>query len=142
MLKECSNIAEAAFKNFSLAKMALISERLEISLTNELNFYQKLSDAVGDFGAVFIENEKNTSDERISIEVSTEGISIFLGSSAFCQAANLHNAVFKFICLHLIFKIKFDGRCHNLVHFLARSHGLPIQFETNHHIEKLLSKLD
>lgn len=93
-----------------------IASAMGIGLLNERDFYRELSSKVGDVDCAFIEDCKNTQQNNIiSVEDRLdEGIFLHVGSNIFKNFENLHEAVWYFIVMHEIFKVKFDDRACNL----------------------------
>ena len=109
-------------KKFSMLALSRISERHSLPLSDELGFYRKLSDKCGDFQAGFIEKEKNTARNSISIEHNEQTI-VFLGNKALKRTEDLHQAVWMVIMLLEVFKVKPDDDIKNLYAYFGAVFG-------------------
>lgn len=109
-------------KKFDVRTLASLASKFNASLEDEYQFYKKISEALNDFEFGFVERQKNTTESVISIEFADQ-ITIYVGQSPFCIEDNLHEAVWKVVLLHIIFKVKFPDTISNLAQALAHASG-------------------
>lgn len=122
--------------------LALISEKLRLKLSKEIEFYRNLSRKCGDYNAEFIETEKDTSSGLITIEINAnEGPFLWLGKNNFAKFNTLHDAVAAFFLAHHAFKVKIDSRSANLHTFFCKRFGWPFKCEETTVVKKLLASL-
>ena len=105
-------------KKFDVTMLAKIEKIFEAQLENEYEFYKTISQKVNDFEFGFVEKQKNTSESMITIEYSNK-ITLYVGKKPFCEETSLHDAVWRLILLHHVFKIKFNDTVKNLAETMA-----------------------
>ena len=126
------------FQKPSTSSLSLIAEKLNLRLSNPMEFYKSLSRKCGDYDAEFIENEKDTSSSLISIESNENGIFLWLGKSNFAKFNNLHDAIYAFFLCHLAFRVKIDSRSKNLFNFFTLKFDWPVAVEQTTAVKRLL----
>lgn len=98
-----------------------INSKLNINLSNPLQFYTDLIEKLGDFGNFITTGPINTTiDDRIYINDK----SVIIGTIIYSTHQSLHDAVLLAILLHKIFKHPFDESCSNLGAFVLNLVGI------------------
>ena len=140
MKKEIEKMTEKSPKKINVAMMARLSNE-KINLSKPVEFYKEIATFLGDDGN-FIENRKDTSVPRISIEVAAD-ITLWIGRIAFMQLEDVHEAIWAFMMAHEIFKVKHDDRSNKLAIFLNAIHdwGLNLPSPKSARLTQLIKKI-
>ena len=128
---------------FKSATTAKISEKLAISLTDEIEFYKSMSKMLGDFELGFVVRsiEQIVDPKKIYVLQAENSVVLYLGFSSFKICDDLHHAIWAFYCLSFILKVKLDETSERLGQFLANVHKLPLKFGTSKIVQNLASKI-